>query len=315
MNKQRREFLVLVTLAAAAAAAAATPALGQTATPAATPASSVTPDAASIPDLAGIWWHPSLPGFEPPRSGPGPVTNRSRDKSGVSNYDQLVGDYTNPVLQPWAANVVKKFGELSLAGVTYPSPANQCWPEPIPYIYKNFGMQIFQHPDRITMIYEQDHEFRQVRLNDAHPAHVTPSWYGDSVGHYEGGDTLVIDTVGIKTDRPFPMVDLYGTPYTTALHVVERYRLVDYDAAKDGIERDAKENRRIPGFRDANYRGKYLQLVFMVEDRNVFTQPWTATVTYGRGADEWPETVCAENIQEPYNHKDLDVPRAAKADF
>jgi hypothetical protein len=58
-----------------------------------------------------------------------------------------------------------------------------------------------------------------------HPAHVTPSRYGDSVGHYEG-DTLVIDTVGIKIG-PFAMVDMFGTPHTEALHVVERYRLID----------------------------------------------------------------------------------------
>ena len=53
-------------------------------------------------------------------------------------------------------------------------------------------------------------------MNQPHPAQVTPSWYGDFVGHYEG-DTLVIDTVGTKTDRPFAMIDLYGTPYTERL--------------------------------------------------------------------------------------------------
>jgi hypothetical protein len=63
---------------------------------------------------------------------------------------------------------------------------------------------------------------------------VETSLYGDSVGRYEG-DTLVVDTVGIRTDRPFAMVDMYGTPYTSALHVVERYRLLDYDAAKEGL--------------------------------------------------------------------------------
>jgi hypothetical protein len=70
---------------------------------------------------------------------------------------------------------------------------------------------------------------------------MTPSWYGDSIGRYEG-DVLVIDTVGIKADRPLAMVDQFGTPYTTALHVVERYRLIDYEAAKEALERDAKEN-------------------------------------------------------------------------
>jgi hypothetical protein len=306
MNARRRDFLLLV------AVAAATPASGQTAAPAVGAASSGTQGAAAIPDFSGVWWHPSLPGFEPPASGPGPVTNRSR-RNGVSNYGQLVGDYTNPILKPAAAEVVKKHGELSLAGVVYGSPANQCWPEPVPFIYKNFGLQMLQQPDKITILYEQDHEFRQVRMNQPHPAQVTPSWYGDSVGHYEG-DTLVIDTVGTKTQRPFAMIDLYGTPYTQALHVVERYRLLDYEAAKEGLERDAKENFRPGGDIDRSYRGKHLQLQFTVEDAGVFTTPWSATITYGRGSSNWPETVCAENIHQYFN-KDAQVPAADKPDF
>jgi hypothetical protein len=46
----------------------------------------------------------------------------------------------------------------------------------------------------------------------------------------------------------------------------------------------------------------------------VFTTPWTGTVTYGRGSDEWPETVCAENIKK-YYEPDTDVPTATKLDF
>jgi hypothetical protein len=48
---------------------------------------------------------------------------------------------------------------------------------------------------------------------------------------------MVIDTVGVKTDRPLAMLDMYGTPYTRALHVVERYWLLDYEAAREGLER------------------------------------------------------------------------------
>jgi hypothetical protein len=92
-------------------------------------------------------------------------------------------------------------------------------------------MQMFQKPDKITILYFGD-QVRHLRMNQPHPATVTPSWYGHSVGHYDG-DTLVIDTVGIKSDRPFAMVDMHGTPYTEALHVVERYRLIDYEAAKE----------------------------------------------------------------------------------
>jgi hypothetical protein len=297
MNLRCRGYISLLVLTTAAAA----PAWAQTAT------------TAPIPDFSGIWWHPSLPGLEPLASGPTSLTNRSR-RNGVSNYDQLVGDFTNPILKPQTAEVVRKFGDLSLSGVTFPSPANQCWPEPVPYIYKNFAMQIFQRSDRITIIYEQDHEVRHVRLNEPHPAEVKPSWYGDSVARYEG-DTLVIDTVGTKANRPFPMIDLYGTPYTEKLHVVERYRLVPYEDAKEGLERDTKENQHPPVGIDRSYRGKHLQLYFTVEDNGVFTTPWSATITYGRGSNEWPEIVCAENIHEYYNNKESDVPRADMPDF
>src|SRR5271168_4983648 len=116
-----------------------------------------------------------------PAAGPGPVTNKSRRRdNGVSDYGMLVGDYTNPILQPWAADVVKKKGELSLAGVTFPSPANQCWPEPVPFIFKHMAMEMLQQPDQIVMLFSEDHEVRRVRLNASHPAHVTPSWYGDA---------------------------------------------------------------------------------------------------------------------------------------
>jgi hypothetical protein len=149
MKAKRRNYLLLMILAAAM----------PTVAPAAGPADG----GASIPDFSRVWWHPSLPGFEPLASGPTSLTNRSR-RNGVSNYDQLVGDYANPILKPQAAEIVKNFGELSLKGITFPSPANQCWPEPVPYIYKNFAMLIFQQPDRITIIYDQDHEVRHVRL-------------------------------------------------------------------------------------------------------------------------------------------------------
>src|SRR5271155_5161664 len=208
----QRDLVLLMMLTAAAAPASAQ----QMAPVAAHADSAVTQSAASVPDFSGVWHRWLRPGFGPPASGPGPVTNRSRI-GGVSNYNQLVGNYTNPILNPRAAQVVKEHGELSLRGVGYPTPSNQCWPAGVPYIFWNYGMQMLQQPDKVTILYLHDHEFRQVRLNQSHPAHVTPSWYGDSVGRYEG-DTLVIDTIGIKIG-PFSMVDVYGTPYTEALHV------------------------------------------------------------------------------------------------
>ena len=311
MNVQR-DFLLVVTLAAATA----TPVFGQSIVPTLGSANSGAHGAPSIPDFSGTWGHPFLTGgLEPPLSGPGPVTNRSR-RNGVSNIYQFVGDYTNPILKPWAAEVVKKHGEISLTGVTYPTPGNQCWPEPLPFIFRNLGMQMLQQPHQITILYSDNHEVRHVRLNQPHPAQVTLSWYGDSVGRYEG-ETLVIDTVGIKVG-PFAMVDVYGTPYTEALHVVEHYRLLDHEAAKAAQERGGIENQRAGGgwAADPNYKGKGLQLHLTVEDEGVFTMPWSATKTYQRPlATEWPEVVCAENPHEYYAGRDAEVPRADNADF
>src|ERR1700687_683560 len=145
MNALRWDFLLSVTLAAAAAA----PALGQDVTPAVGPAIDGTQDAASIPDFSGIWGQPSL-GFEPPLSGPGPVVNKSRLPTGEGNFDQLVGDYTNPILKPRAAEQVKKQGEISITGVAFPDPDNQCRPQGVPYIFWNFEMQMLQQRDKIT---------------------------------------------------------------------------------------------------------------------------------------------------------------------
>ena len=298
----RRDFLHLTTLAIAATAAA-TIALAQTA------------PTKSIPDFSGSWVHAN-PGFEPLPSGPTALVNRSRRPNGTGDILKLAGDNTNPILKPQAAEIVKKHGELGLSYTGDPNPRNQCWPEGPPFVFTNGPTELVQQRDKVTILYGYNHQVRHVRMNQPHPAHVTPSWYGDSVGHYEG-DTLVIDTVGMKVGK-YSMVDWYGTPHTEALHVVERYRLLDREAAKDGFDRDAKQHNVADGMRNASSRGKYLQLQFTVEDKGVFTTPWTATMTYGSGgsdaAADWTEQACAENIQW-YSGKDADVPRAAKPDF
>ena len=302
-------LLLLITLSAAV-----TPVLGQALAPAGESSGAAAHGATSIPDFSGIWAHPYLTGFEIPSSGPGPILNTQRQRNGVANFQMLVGDYNNPILQPWAAQVVKKHGEVSLAGKGYPTPSNQCWPGGVPYVFWDFLMQMWQQGNRITMLYRHGNEVRHVRMNQPHPAHVTPSWYGDSVGHYDGA-TLVIDTIGIKVG-PFAMVDMYGTPHTTALHVTERYRLIDYAAAQEAIARNDKENLRVrqDGF-DPDYRGKVLQLEFTVEDPGAFTTPWSSLITYRRSFNEWTDLICAENRHEYYGGVDSAVPTAVKPDF
>jgi len=300
----QRHFLLFIALAAAFA----TPAWGQIATSGG-PVSGVTNGATSIPeipDFSHVWLHPAFPWFEPPASGPGPVTNKSRwpqlpgDASGslalpplppgvagVSDYDQLVGDYTNPILQPWAAEVVKKFGEMSIAGIVYGNPSNQCWPMPMPFIYKQFTVQIIQQPDRVLIIYTNPStDVRRVRLNDRHPEPLTPSWYGDSVGHYEG-DTLVIDTVGFN-DKTF--VDNFRTPHSEKLHMVERIRLVE--------------------------DGNFLEADIIIEDPAVFIRPLQVTKRSRRVEASIIEWRCAAGeMGNPFADASDPIPVAAKAEF
>ena len=282
-----------------------------------TPASGQDANSLATPDLSGAWSHPALNGLELPLTGPGPVRNRARQPDGVGNRQLLVGDYANPILQPWAARIVKKFGDMSLAGKGFPTPRNQCWPEQVPFVFANYGMQLLQQKDKVTILYPYDHQYRQVRMNQPHPQKVTPSWYGDSVGHYEG-DTLVVDTVGQKVS-PFSMIDWFGTPFTERLHVVERYRLLDYTATMEALERDAKEHFHQPNPdngtpADPNYKGKGLQIEVTVEDSGAFTMPWTATVTFRRPLDEHLELVCAENNQWSPGVVSA-IPVAEKPDF
>src|ERR1700751_1412486 len=164
MSVQRRGFHGLAIFAAASAI----PAWGQDLTPTIGPAGSGAQSASPIPDFSGIWSHPYIPNFEPPRSGPGPVLNRARmrqafgdDRSPlpgtsnllVGNPARLVGDYTNPILKPEAAEIVKKRGEISLSGAADPTPYNQCGPAVVPYIFKNLGMQMLHQPRKIHILF------------------------------------------------------------------------------------------------------------------------------------------------------------------
>jgi hypothetical protein len=275
--------------------------------------------AASIPDLSGLWARQYI-GFEPPLSGPGPVVNSSR-VNGQSNLREFVGDHTNPILKPHAAATVKRHGEIELSGTAAPNPSNQCLPMSPPYILQRQQIQLLHQHNQVTILYAEGHQVRRVRLNAAHPPQLAPSWYGDSVGHFEG-DTLVIDTVGIKVG-PHSMIDSYGTPYSEALHVVERYRLIDYSEGQAAAQRSERENRRLfadsltgngVGI-DAEYTGKALQVRFTVEDQNVFTMPWSATTTYWRASGNWVERSCAENVNVFYAGQNSALPIAKAADF
>jgi len=211
------------------------------------------------------------------------------------------------MLKPWAAEIIKRNGEIAKTGDAFPTAHNQCWPEPPPYILGNQQLQILQQKGQVALMYSHGSQVRHVRLNATHPAKVTPSWYGDSIGRYEGDD-LVVDTVGVAVAH-LSSLDRYGTPHTEALHVVEHYHMVDQAPA-------VAEPRGTGGFRgdddavDRAYKGKVLRVDFTVEDAGTFNMPWSGVVVYNRAKGRFIEDVCAENIHDYIMGRDSAVPTA-----
>jgi hypothetical protein len=216
------------------------------------------PAQAAPPDFspsANIGWYAYNRQFIPPPSGPGPVrqdpehpyvTNDEFRVTGRQPTQQLA-DLNNPILQPWARAVLRKRNELVLSGKPANPPHASCWPVGVPgFLLRPMtqAMYFIQGPKEVVMILSSKQEVRHIHLTDRHSPNVKPSWYGESVGHYEG-DTLVVDTIGID-DRTW--VDGLGTPHTKELHVIERFHLIE--------------------------NGKVLEADVHVEDPGAFTMPW-----------------------------------------
>jgi hypothetical protein len=99
-------------------------------------------------------------------------------------------------------------------------PVNRCLPMGVPRL-SAFPEKIVQTPTEVIILDEGDiHTFRLIYLGGRpHPKEPEPTWYGDSIGKWDG-DTLVVDTIGFN-DRTW--LDAVGHPHTDQLHVIERY--------------------------------------------------------------------------------------------
>jgi len=270
-------------------------------------------------------WGKNAFNFEGMPSGPQPLKNLSRRPDGTANAGRLVGDYHNPILTQQAAAVVKQKGDLAAAGKGFPNSQDQCrQPAPPMTFAMQLGLEMLPAKNGdITILYGGDDNARYIRMNSTHPANVAPSHMGDSVGHWEG-NTLVIDTVGIKPDA-YSSVDRFGTPTSAKMHTVERYTVIDGARAyaqQHGYEQSEGTvggGGRNGGGRNAGYEPdrnlKGLELDVTMDDPDVFTAPLTARVTYRRVATEWEESVCADNPMEHYKNEWIGLPRAQKPDF
>jgi hypothetical protein len=267
-------------------------------------ASGAAADAPGVPVLSGEWGRSNF-NLEQPATGPVFIANTLKKKDGTIDDDAgRVGDYNSPLLTREGAAILKQHGEFSMTGQSIPDPHNQCWPEPPPFTLTiQLEVLLLQRPNEVVLIYVNDEKTRHIRLNSSHPNPLAPTLIGDSIGHYEG-DTLVVDTAGIKPSQ-WPVLDRYGTPHSDALHVIERYRLIDGKAAADAILAHHRGFNGAPLGKFDGYGAIYdndvarpgLQVEVTVEDPKMFTQPWKGVVTY-RPETNWPEMVCADSLLE-----------------
>jgi hypothetical protein len=247
------------------------------------------------PDVKTGWQLSDDDFILPLNGGPGPVVSDPRyPYISFYRYQQnprpsfRVADLNNVILRPWTKEALRRANDRALSGEVIAIPKERCWPVGVPafLLYPATPVYFIQSPKQVAMVWMQDHQVRRIRLNERHEANVKPSWFGDSVGHYEG-DTLVVDTIGITT-RTF--VDNYFTPHTEQLRVVERFRIVD--------------------------GGQTLEVNVHVEDPGAFTTPWNAIQRYRRMATgPMVETVCAENNDDHFDHDIGPIPTAEEPDF
>src|SRR3978361_573652 len=169
----------------------------------------------NIPDFApdsSTGWITMGQEFVAPPSGPGPVVADPAHAPKPGQPAFRVADLANPILQPWAREELRKANERALSGKAAYTPKERCWPIGVPgfLLYPVFPVYFLQTPQEVVMIWAEDHQVRHIYLNRPHSANLKPSWFGESVGRYDG-DTLVVDTSGMHAKT---FVDNYRTPHT-----------------------------------------------------------------------------------------------------
>jgi hypothetical protein len=278
-------FILSLTVAAAAAKAAAAE------------SGSAVPALAS----ANFGWQTNIADWRdpPPGHGHGPVkpdpahpftSNVEGARTGAPPTKRI-GNAKDPVLKPWAAAQMQASNDAVLADVmAIPFAAQaRCYPGSVPgqLLFPFEPLYFIETPGEIWMMWQRDHQVRRVFLTDRHSEQVPPSWFGESIGHYENGDTLVVDTIGLSTQNSY--IDNFRTPHSEKLHVVERFTI-----APDG---------------------KNLTAIVTVEDPDTFTEPLTMQQGWFKVDAPMRETICAENNFDYFSQGLFPLPRADKPDF
>src|SRR5258705_7032171 len=263
------------------------------------PAAAQAPAKDKIPELASIsfaWLSAGAEWRDPPAGLRGPIKNDPDhpyhgNLDGPGQVTVRMGNWKDPVLKPWAAAQMRASNEEVISGKRQVPFAAQhrCYPGGVPgqLLYPAEPFYFIQTPKQVWMIWQRDHMVRRIFLTDKHSETVKPSWFGESIGHYENGDTLVIDTIGLSTKNSY--IDNFRTPHTEKLHVVERLKL--------------------------SADGKAIEAFVKVTDPDTFNEPLHMVQRWRKVPNPLLETVGAENNEDHFNQGLFPIPQADKPDF
>jgi len=228
----------------------------------------------------------AMPGSPPPVSQDPerPLVPNNTGKQPTFPY----ADLSNQNLTPFARDALKKANDLADSGFAMYSRASRCWATGVPVALNSVVQPIFfiQTPREVTTISQGDQIVRHIYMDVPHSRNPKPSWYGESVGHYEG-EWLVVDTIAQDT-RTF--IDNFRTPHSDKLHVVERYHLTD--------------------------GGKTMEAEITVEDPASFIQPVHIQMHWRKSQGPIIESRCADGESfNPFGQKEEPIPVANRPDF
>jgi hypothetical protein len=240
--------------------------------------------------VVGVDWLDPPPGLRGPvRQDPAYPLHGNRD--GPGQVTPHIGNTKDPVLKPWAAKQMQESNEEVLSGRRgLPFSAQSvCYPGGVPeqLLTPAEPFYFIQTPKEVWMIWESDHMVRRVYMTDAHSEAVRPSWFGESIGRYEGGDTLVVDTIGLQAHNSY--LDWFRTPHTEKMHVIERFKL-----APDAMA---------------------LEALVKVEDPDTFNEPLYMMRRWRKVPNPLLEMVCAENKGGYFARNLFPIPHADVPDF
>jgi hypothetical protein len=197
----------------------------------------------------------------PPVAGPGSI-------SGVWNNSQFKDYRTGPPVgaepkietadgepipfQPAVTALLAQRRQDAKNGKPVASNGSYCLPGGMPGMMHppiELPLQILETPGQVTVLFEFYGTYRIIRLNEKHLPDPDPTYFGDSVGHWEG-NTLVVDTIGL-TDKTLA----FGAPHSENMHLVERIRRTAENTLEDRVT---------------------------IEDPKTFTKPWTWLISLKR---------------------------------